>query len=1590
MLCSSKKRKLLALYIFSSLLFTTSRFSRLAAAVPDLYWESPIRLSRGIGAYPQAIKTKNRISAIWQELSPDNGGGAVYLSMASFGPEGMTRKDRFAGPFRYEAVGDKAKGEGSLNAPVLFSAAYNENKAIIAISSGEENINLYESSDGGASFSASKILKTDGPTVAPRVFAKGGGGWYLFVTRSQVFSRSPAGGGAAVSYESLSLFYTSSDNGVDWEPFKPFVSGEVGLDPNFLPSATFLGNRDYVVFQSLTGGERPSYQIFSMYSDDKGKSWSNPRLISDFSDPINKTSPYNNFDNQRPHLKVIGTKLMLAWERSLRTGKTQIYSAELDKNAGPIEASIERVSIGQGNSFEPRIFSIDNSADAEAGIVWFDDRRGSNRIFVAFKSGALWSEKEISGSGKIEASFGRAMYMDKGLYAFWQSGSGSSSSVNALIPDSSVSPPKLSAVDFKPGEASRRNKIQVSWQVPEDSSGIMGFSWLWSQDPNAVPAESIIALETTTKTSLEASLDGSWYFSLRARDYAGNWSDTSRIHYIRDTSPPGLAVPVLPELTNDGFLASNSFTLKWEAPPDNDLAGYSWNMEYLGALDRLPARKRLDSDINLTNVNYNNNYLLPVTDYEFGLWNKKAPAVTEPYIKTEKPEAFFSNIDDGYWAFSVAAIDRVGNIGNASRIILRADKFQPYTTIRDVSIQRDDFGSLSLTLVGRGFLEDGPVSRLVIDSDGLEPYDRVLELSDKAFSIVSDRILKIPELADLPAGTYRLGVYHNVRGWYFSAPRLSVDVTGTVKFGEPGQPWKPVWRFEELQTPLIKLSTIIIIASLVLPALGVLLSLRQLAIITGELRMIRQEAIAILEGKPMPDFKGKKAAAKAVRKGLGLSAKFTFTISLLVIFVVLLVSVPIGLRTLQTQSEILASGLESRAKVLLESAAQGAKSYLPAANILELSLLPNQMSAVSEARYLTITGYGTSTSREASSTDQDTVWASNDPALSEKIDTGSFIAGRSLLQDDLSSSIQLISSTINLKARESVGAIAESIQQLQDEGRDLAARLDTASQDRLAQIAAGARDLEYTLNERLQKIADESVSSIPAFKTGEAGSKAGNYVFYKPILFRQGRESIYYRGMIRLSVSTEAIVQQIKDARLSLIKNVALYAAIALLIGILGSFSLSRVIVMPLMRVVRGIETIRDEKDKKKLADFTIKVKTRDELSILAGTINEMTAGLVEAAKEAEFLTVGKEVQKMFIPLVTNEFGEKLTHGEEEHLSHSFFGYYEGAKGVSGDYFDYTALDNRFWAFIKCDVSGKGVPAALIMVGVATIFTTELQGWSLKKNGIHLDKITYKINDFIERRGFKGRFAALIMGIYDSATGIVHLCHAGDNLVRIYEAAKAEVITHKLSSAPTAGTFSNDLVEATAPYKQHSIQLGIGDSLLLYTDGFEESSRARRDANFNPLYETKITEDREGKKSEFREALVEQLGEERIKAITEAIMTKAKYSLHKEDDPLGKGMVYEFDFSSLEPGPENLVMGLAAIEKVFRMIPDPSAGPDNRILVDSKVDAFLSKFWKEYKIYCQDKQAHPDPRRKEYMYYGHLKEDEQYDDLTMLLIRRNK
>jgi serine phosphatase RsbU (regulator of sigma subunit) len=381
------------------------------------------------------------------------------------------------------------------------------------------------------------------------------------------------------------------------------------------------------------------------------------------------------------------------------------------------------------------------------------------------------------------------------------------------------------------------------------------------------------------------------------------------------------------------------------------------------------------------------------------------------------------------------------------------------------------------------------------------------------------------------------------------------------------------------------------------------------------------------------------------------------------------------------------------------------------------------------------------------------------------------------------------------------------------------------------------------------------------------------------------------------------------------------------------------------------------------------------------GRLSEIR-GLAGAAESD--LSIGREIQKKFLPLDTDRDGSKLSFGRKETETAVFFGYYAGAGEISGDYFDYQELGGSSHAIIKCDVAGKGIPAALIVIEVATMFLNYFKQWKPSPEGMCIEKLVYQINDFIETLGYTGRFAAFTLCIFNAETGDLHFCNAGDNIIHIFDSSERRIKNITLPQTPAAGVLPNSVVESKGGYRVQTLTLDHGDILLLYTDGIEESKRKFRDSSFN---EIACTGNADG--TPHGDHLVgersEEMGQQRVCEIINAVMNRGACCLHKWHSGEGEGDM-QFDFSGCEGGPDDLVMALVAAEKIFRCYYDSGAARDEWVLVEKKVDAFLKNHFLQYDKYCAETCECSD--NDLYIYYTHLREDQQYDDLTILGVKR--
>jgi len=451
-----------------------------------------------------------------------------------------------------------------------------------------------------------------------------------------------------------------------------------------------------------------------------------------------------------------------------------------------------------------------------------------------------------------------------------------------------------------------------------------------------------------------------------------------------------------------------------------------------------------------------------------------------------------------------------------------------------------------------------------------------------------------------------------------------------------------------------------------------------------------------------------------------------------------------------------------------------------------------------------------------------------------------------------------------------------------------------------------------------------------------------------------------------------------------LLKFVFSISAAALVLGIAGALAFSSLLLRPIRELVRHVELIRDTENKENLADLEIEISGNDELAVLGERINEMTQGLARAAASVSDLNIGKEIQKKFIPLDLDKDGNKLNFGYKDAENAVFFGYYKGAKGVSGDYFDYLDLGGRYYAVINCDVAGKGIPASLIMMQVATMFLNYFKKWKPDADGMRLEELVYQINGFIEKLGFRGRFAAFTLCLFDSRTGDLHFCNAGDNIIHIYDASEKRVKSITLPQTPAAGALSNSTVESKGGYRTQTLSLDHGDILLLYTDGIEEAKRYFRDSSYSEIIcSIGGAGAPHGNHHAGHES--EAMGSARVYEIINAVMNRASFRLNKWHNPEGDRELC-FDYSNCKGEVEEVIMALIAAEKMFRCYRDPRASADDVVLIEKKADAFLQAHFVQYSDYCSRTRACNE--NSSYLYYEYLKEDEQYDDLAILGIKR--
>ena len=271
-----------------------------------------------------------------------------------------------------------------------------------------------------------------------------------------------------------------------------------------------------------------------------------------------------------------------------------------------------------------------------------------------------------------------------------------------------------------------------------------------------------------------------------------------------------------------------------------------------------------------------------------------------------------------------------------------------------------------------------------------------------------------------------------------------------------------------------------------------------------------------------------------------------------------------------------------------------------------------------------------------------------------------------------------------------------------------------------------------------------------------------------------------------------------------------------MLAGLVALFLICNSVVKRITRPLARFADSADEVAKGNLDATLPDIKTKDEMARLSQSFSLMQTSLKQqmeelrqstaskAAIESE-LKVASDIQMSMLP--------KIFPAYPDRDDIDIFGQLTPAKAVGGDLFDFFIRDEKLF-FCIGDVSGKGVPAALVMA------VTRAQFRTVSAHESQPERIITRLNDTMSEGNDSNMFVTLFVGVLDLPTGRLRYSNAGHD--------SPLLIGSNIGMLPCD---SNLPVGVMGDWKftMQDTQIDPGTTIFLYTDGLTEAENIDHD-----------------------------------------------------------------------------------------------------------------------------------------------------------------
>ena len=272
--------------------------------------------------------------------------------------------------------------------------------------------------------------------------------------------------------------------------------------------------------------------------------------------------------------------------------------------------------------------------------------------------------------------------------------------------------------------------------------------------------------------------------------------------------------------------------------------------------------------------------------------------------------------------------------------------------------------------------------------------------------------------------------------------------------------------------------------------------------------------------------------------------------------------------------------------------------------------------------------------------------------------------------------------------------------------------------------------------------------------------------------------------------------------------------------GMISAYSITGHIIDPLNTITRRVASLGVRNRQFQMENV---YRTGDEIEVLAESFAKQSARTMLYIDQIKRVTAEKERIGAELDMASQIQASQLPRLFPAFPNRKEFSLYASmtpAKEVGGDFYDFFMIDRDHIGLVMADVSGKGVPAALLMMVARVLIKSGLQ------NGKSPAEALESVNNQLCESNDAGFFVTMWVAVLEISTGKGVAANAGHEhpvLRRAGGSYELVIYRHSMPVATMEGI----------PFRQHEFRLNPGDSVFVYTDGVAEATNGA-----NELYGT--------------------------------------------------------------------------------------------------------------------------------------------------------